>query len=142
MYFITSNSCQNSVSHRPVRPLRVALLLFGLLGLLAQPGHAQQFNPARLDSLLSSLTAHDKLTSGSMAITRGGQVMYAKAFGYQQVETKTAATAATRYRIGSATKMFTAVMIFQLIEEKKLALTTSLSRFFPRLPNAKTITVD
>jgi D-alanyl-D-alanine carboxypeptidase len=51
------------------------------------------------------------------------------------------ATPATRYRMGSITKMFTAVMIFQLIEEKKLTLDTKLATFFPQLPNAKTITI-
>lgn len=38
--------------------------------------------------------------------------------------------------------VFTAVMIFQLIEEKKLALETPLATLFPQLPTTRTITVD
>jgi CubicO group peptidase (beta-lactamase class C family) len=50
-------------------------------------------------------------------------------------------TAETKYRIGSITKTFTAVMIFQLVEEEKLRLTDTLDRFFPQIPNAARITI-
>ncbi|MGI4741472.1 MAG: serine hydrolase domain-containing protein [Janthinobacterium lividum] len=106
---------------------------------LAAP--AQTLNTAKLDSLLTSLATHNKMM-GSLAVSRAGSVVYSHAFGYAEVAPKTPATPATRYRMGSITKMFTAVMIFQLIEEKKLALTTPLATFFPQLPNASTITID
>jgi CubicO group peptidase (beta-lactamase class C family) len=38
--------------------------------------------------------------------------------------------------------MFTAVMIFQLIDEKKLDLNEKLATFFPGLPNAGNITIE
>jgi CubicO group peptidase (beta-lactamase class C family) len=38
--------------------------------------------------------------------------------------------------------MFTATMIFQLIEEKKLSLDSKLSVFFPDIPNAELITIN
>jgi CubicO group peptidase (beta-lactamase class C family) len=37
--------------------------------------------------------------------------------------------------------MFTAVMIFQLAEEKRLTLADTLDRFFPEIPNAARITI-
>ena len=37
--------------------------------------------------------------------------------------------------------MYTAVMIFQLVEEGKLKLTDTLDRFFPQIPNAAKITM-
>jgi CubicO group peptidase (beta-lactamase class C family) len=37
--------------------------------------------------------------------------------------------------------MFTAAMIFQLIEEGKLKLTDTLDKFFPQIPNPKKITI-
>ncbi len=99
------------------------------------------FNAARLDSLLNGLAANNKLM-GSLALSRGGQPLYSRAFGYADVAGKTAATPATRYRIGSITKVFTATMIMQLVDEKKLTLNAPLGRFFPQLPNAATITID
>jgi CubicO group peptidase (beta-lactamase class C family) len=116
-------------------------LLAALLGAATLTASAQQLNTAKLDSLLTSLAANNKLM-GSLAVSRQGQVVYNHAFGYAQLEPKTPATPATRYRMGSISKMFTAVMIFQLIEEKKLTLGTKLATFFPQLPNAKTITIE
>lgn len=117
------------------------LFLTGLLGATTLGAHAQTLNTAKLDSLLTSLAANNKMM-GSLAVSRNGQVVYNHAFGSAQLAPPMPATSATRYRMGSITKMFTAVMIFQLIEEKKLTLGTSLATFFPQLPNASTITID
>ena len=114
-----------------------------LLSLNSFVTQAQQLNTAKLDSLLTSLAANQKMM-GSLALSQNGKVVYSRAFGYLQADgaTKTPATAATRYRVGSISKVFTATMIFQLIEEKKLTLATPLATFFPQLPNAQTITID
>jgi len=40
------------------------------------------------------------------------------------------------------TKMFTATMIYQLIEEGKLKLTDHLDKFYPQIPNASKITIE
>jgi CubicO group peptidase (beta-lactamase class C family) len=117
------------------------LFLTGLLGAATLGAHAQQLNSAKLDSLLTSLATNNKMM-GSLAVSRNGQVVYSHAFGLAQLAPLVPASPATRYRMGSITKMFTAVMVFQLIEEKKLTLGTSLATFFPQLPNAKTITID
>jgi CubicO group peptidase (beta-lactamase class C family) len=80
---------------------------------------------------------------GSLTITRDGNVVYSRAIGYARVDAteRKLLTAASRFRIGSITKMFTASMILQLVEEGKLELTDSLARFFPQIPNAGKITI-
>ena len=115
--------------------------LTALLGAATLTASAQQLNTAKLDSLLTSLATNNKMM-GSLAVSRNGQVVYNHAFGSAQLAPQVPATTATRYRMGSITKMFTAVMIFQLMEERKLTLGTPLATFFPQLPNAKTITID
>lgn len=119
------------------------LALAALLGLGSLTAPAQTLNTAKLDSLLNSLAANNKLM-GSLALAHEGQVVYSHAFGAAQLDgvARTPATPATRYRIGSISKVFTGVLIFQLIEEKKLTLDTKLSVFFPQIPNAATITID
>ena len=104
---------------------------------------AQDFNKAKLDSFFYSLSSHDK-GMGSMAIAVNGTVIYQKAVGYSQIngDVKTPSTIKTKYRIGSITKMFTVCMIFQLIEEGRLSLTTTLSIYFPKIANANKITVS
>ncbi len=101
------------------------------------------FNSAKLDSLFSILNEKQK-AMGSFAYTQQGQMVYQNNSGFicKDKNGTTPATPASLYRIGSITKMFTAVMIFQLIDEQKLKLHTSLKEFFPQIPNAGNITID
>ncbi len=48
---------------------------------------------------------------------------------------------ADRVRIGSITKSFTATVVLQLVDEKKLALTDRLSRYEPWVPGARRISI-
>lgn len=120
---------------------RTANLLLLLL-VLQSCTHAQTLNKAKLDSFFVALNAHNQ-SMGSIAIAANGVVVYQNAVGYSQVNAslKTPATIKTKYRIGSISKMFTAVMIFQLIDEGKLGFDTPLAAYFPQLPNAGKITI-
>ncbi|MEO7925118.1 MAG: serine hydrolase domain-containing protein [Saprospiraceae bacterium] len=102
----------------------------------------QNVNSAKLDSFFNILGEKNK-AMGSIAISKNGHLIYTKAIGYSRISdlVKTAATKQTKYRIGSITKMFTAVMIFQLKEEKKLELKNTLAMYFPDIPNAKKVTI-
>lgn len=118
------------------------LLLLPAIILLVQTGFAQTFNKAKMDSLLDVLAASNKAMI-SIAIRQNGELLYSKAIGYSQLDAanKTPATTQTHYRIGSVSKVFTSVIIFQLIEEGKLTLATPLAKFFPELPDAGKITI-
>jgi CubicO group peptidase (beta-lactamase class C family) len=100
---------------------------------LAITGHSQSIDRAKLDSLFNNLENHN-LAIGGVAISFGGKVVYQRSFGKNQVPQ-------TEYRIGSISKMFTAVLTYQLIDEKKLSLKQTLSTYFPDLPNADRITI-
>lgn len=104
--------------------------------------YSQSFNKPKLDSLFDVLAKNNK-AMGSLTISKNGNVLYSRAIGYSLIseKDKKPANESTKYRIGSITKMFTAVMIFQLIEEGKLSLDTTLNNFFPSLPNANQITI-
>lgn len=93
---------------------------------------------AKLDQLFDTLEQNQRLM-GSVSLTRNGKVLYSRAFGFR--EQGMPANGETMYRVGSITKVFTAVMIYQLIDEKRLTLDTKLSRFFPRIANADQITI-
>lgn len=103
---------------------------------------AQTINSKRLDSLFDVLSKKH-LAMGSLAISQNGKIVYRKVIGYAMINEHDTipATEKTEYRIGSITKMFTAVMVFQLIEEHKLSLNDTLAKFFPELPNARRITI-
>ncbi|GAB2615134.1 serine hydrolase domain-containing protein [Emticicia sediminis] len=103
----------------------------------------QNINTVKLDSFLNTLSAKG-LAMGSLTISKNGAIEYQKAIGYSLVsnDKKVNANIYTKYRIGSVTKMFTAVMIFQLIEEGKLSFDQKLNTYFPDLPNADKITIE
>jgi D-alanyl-D-alanine carboxypeptidase len=111
----------------------------------AQPAaQASPFSQARrqqLDHYLDLLEWHQKLMGG-IAISQGGQVLYERYLGFADLANQLKTGPNTRFRIGSVSKMFTAVMIFQLIDAGKLKLETPLSRFYPNLPQAEQITVS
>lgn len=116
-----------------VRALLVCFLL---------TGSVQAADVANLDRLFDTLEQNRRLM-GSVSLTRNGVVLYSRAFGFreQTAGTTLRSDRETMYRIGSITKVFTATMIFQLIDEKRLTLDTKLSRFFPRIANADQITI-
>lgn len=102
---------------------------------------AQTLNTQKLDSLFNVLSAKDR-AMGSVAISKNGKLLYSRAIGFANNEKGLIrSTTGTRYRIGSITKMFTACMTFQLIEERKLTMDTRLSAYFTKVPNADKITV-
>lgn len=80
---------------------------------------------------------------GSLTISINGKIQYQRTVGYafRDVDTTIPATVRTKYRIGSVSKLFTAVMVFQLIDEGKLRLDQKLAAYFPELPNAAKITL-
>ncbi len=113
-------------------------LIIGLL--LTGQAFSQSINTAKLDSLFDLLISKNKAMV-SVVLARNGTTLYSRATGFASVEDNIAATVSTRYRIGSITKTYTSVMIFQLIEEGKLTLETKLKTFFPTVANAELITI-
>ncbi|SMC61416.1 serine hydrolase domain-containing protein [Pedobacter nyackensis] len=119
--------------------MRITFTLLLFLFILRAP--AQDINTAKLDSFFNALGDHNK-SMGSFAVAKNGKLVYQRSLGYKSLRPDTIrASSATQYRIGSITKVFTATMIFQLIDEGKLSLDTKLSKYFPRMPNAEKITV-
>ncbi|GGW90995.1 serine hydrolase domain-containing protein [Alteromonas halophila] len=114
--------------------------LFALLCFFVCTASAQAFDRARLDQYLETLEANDKAML-SLAIVKNGKPVYQKATGVAHAGEEQNATIHTQYRIGSITKVFTATMIFQLIDEEALSLDTTLATFYPEVKNAGDITV-
>jgi len=111
-----------------------------LFGLVAGTTFAQNLNIAKLDSLFQILETKDKFM-GSIAVSENGKLLYTKSIGKDDVETNKHSTIATKYRIGSISKMFTSCLIFKAIEENKLNLNQTIDIYFPTIENAKKITI-
>jgi CubicO group peptidase (beta-lactamase class C family) len=109
---------------------------------LACAGIAQAPDKAKLDQFFDRLAEKNK-AMGSLTVVKDGKVVYTRSIGYGQINgaEKKPLTEANRFRIGSITKMFTAAMTLQLVEEGKLKLSDTLDKFFPQVANAKKITI-
>jgi CubicO group peptidase (beta-lactamase class C family) len=105
-------------------------------------GYPQTLDKAKLDQFFDRLAETNK-AMGSLTIAKDGNVLYTRAIGYSQINgtEKKLLTAASKFRLGSITKMFTATMILQLVEDGRLKLTDTLDNFFPQVPNAPKITI-
>ncbi|HEX2974749.1 MAG TPA: serine hydrolase domain-containing protein, partial [Bacteroidales bacterium] len=119
---------------------KTTILVLSAFFLLNFFAGAQTFDKAASDSLLILLEQKNK-AMGSLAVMENGKPLYAKAIGYVSLDPRKNADINTKYRIGSISKMFTATLIFQLIEEDKLSLDTKLDKFFPTVQNSHEITI-
>ena len=72
---------------------------------------------------------YDKVPGASIAIVYKYKTLYQKGFGYADIESKTKADENTLYHIASISKTFTSVAILQLVEQSKLRLDDSVSKY-------------
>jgi len=119
---------------------------FGLAaGGLLLPGvvraAGRQADHAALDSMAAKLVADHRVPGLSISLSRAGQLIYSKGFGWANLETGTLVTPKTIFKIGSNTKNFTAAAILLLQEEGRLSVDDRLARFFPDFPRAADVSL-
>lgn len=71
------------------------------------------------------------LSALSLALVDGDRIVWARGFGWQDPASRTPATAATVYRVGSVSKLFTDVGVMQLVERGVLDLDAPVTRYLP-----------
>ena len=66
-----------------------------------------------------------------VGVVRDQELVWAKGFGYADVKAKLPMTPATKFRMASHSKMFTAIAVMQLREQGKLRLDDPVTRYLP-----------
>lgn len=84
--------------------------------------------------LLEELVEEADLPGISAAVAMDGEVVWARALGFADLERRVAATPETRYRIGSVGKPVTAAAAARLHQEGRLDLDAPIGRYLPPLP--------
>lgn len=102
---------------------------------------SQNTDSKKLDTYFSTLESNHKFM-GSVAIYKDNKFIYNKQFGFAEVAKKAKPNHNTKYRIGSISKTFTAVLIFKAIEQGKLNLNQKIDKYFPTIKNASKITIE
>lgn len=78
---------------------------------------------------------------GSLLVTYKGEMLLNNGYGMANFEHDILNTSETKFRIGSITKSFTALAIFQLHEENRINIHNTINNYLPYFPNGDKITV-
>lgn len=82
---------------------------------------------ARLEPMLAEL----HLPGFALAIVKDDRVIFARGFGFADLEAHKSVTPATLFAIGSTTKAFTATLVGMLADERKLAFDDPVTKALP-----------
>ena len=72
-----------------------------------------------------------KQFNGNVLVAKQGNIIFEKSYGYANFEWDMKNTADTKFRIGSITKQFTALLILQLVQQNKIQLDATLATYLP-----------
>ena len=100
----------------------------------ATPANASIDDPVALeafvDGLVQPMMQSQNSPSGTVAIAKDGQIVFAKGYGYQDIEAGIPVDPAkTLFRPGSVSKLFTWVSVMQLVEQGRLDLDADVNTY-------------
>jgi N-acyl-D-amino-acid deacylase len=105
---------------------------------LRGPGYNQRLAPqnistgevvpelASFDTLMHEFLSEHRVPGAAVAVTDHGRLVFARGYGYADLETKQKVTPDSLFRIASISKPITAIAILQLVDQGKLALDTKV----------------
>ena len=108
------------------------ILLF-LLFSMTTSLFAQIKESKSVDDIFSAWNKND-VPGCALGIIKDGELIYAKGYGFANLEYNIPNSAASVFRIASTSKQFTAACIVLLAEQGKLSLDDKLNKFFPDFP--------
>src|ERR1044072_1372387 len=106
-----------------------------------KPQTSERERIARLETLLENLRQELKIPAYSAAVVKDQKVLWAKGFGYADLENKIPATEHTPYHLASLTKTFASTILMQLVQEGKIKLDDPVSKYGITLESAGIIRV-
>jgi CubicO group peptidase (beta-lactamase class C family) len=115
---------------------KLSSLLFAIAFQLAAIPAAtaqSQAQLAEIDKMAAGDFGRRSIGSLTIGVVSGKELVWTKSYGDADMEKKTPADRDTVYRIGSITKMFTAVMLEQLVEAGKVHYSDPAEKYFPEL---------
>ena len=77
--------------------------------------------------------AEGNLPGLSVAVGAGGDIVWAEGFGFADLESRSPMTRGSVFRVGSVSKLFTALSVMQLVERGKLDLSRPIAEVLPEL---------
>lgn len=106
-----------------------SMLLGARLNLLAQGVGLKEKDFRAFDDEIQQFMSERLIPGGAVAVFNRGECLYAKGYGYAELESQRAATADTVFRIASLSKPITAVAVLKLVEDKTINLDEPVINF-------------
>jgi CubicO group peptidase (beta-lactamase class C family) len=126
----------------PWTTLVVAILVAaGYIGQRQSASELDIRTARRLEQQLESLRQRLRTPSFAAGIARDGELVWAKGFGYADVENQIEPTEHTPYHLASLTKTFASTILLQLVEEGLVDLDASITDYGLEIPSDGVITV-
>lgn len=105
---------------------------------------APPFTDARARSI-DAIAQAEVRSGGTPAITVGvvedGLLVYARGFGYANLQPRRSAGAATEFYAGGLARQFTAASVLMLVQDKKISLEDKVTKYVPELRIARDVTI-
>jgi CubicO group peptidase (beta-lactamase class C family) len=94
-----------------------------------------------IDRVAAQVLEQTGVPSASVAVVKGGKLVYTHAYGQARLDPALAAAPEMRYSIGSISKQFTAAAILLLQEDGKLSLDDAVGKYVPGLTRGGEVTI-
>ena len=116
--------------------MRRLLYLVAILGFGVPPTPAAPASVKTRQDIEQLFDAYYKTGrfQGSVLVADGGGMIFKKGFGFANIELGVPNAPDTKFRLGSITKQFTAMLILQFVEKGKLRLEGTISDYVPEYP--------
>lgn len=99
-----------------------------------QSFHSDAETGSLLTKILNENRKRYGLPSLSAAVGYSGEVQWAAATGYADIESRKLASTSSRYRIGSTSKALTAVLLARMIDQGKINIDAPIYNYYATVP--------
>ncbi len=110
--------------------LLLRFAVYTVLLITFQHAALAQDHAAKVQELLTLANKYRQF-NGSALVAENGKVIYKGGFGMANMEWQIPNTPDTKFRLGSITKQFTAMLTLQLVEQGKIKLDGKISDYLP-----------
>jgi len=139
MSFLKGKKNMKPANKNRVASLIVLMVILVLAGCAGAPVKPDQIVPGNYDYAKAHLTwlikkemKRNQVMGVSIAIVDNQKVVWAQGFGFADKKNKVPATAETVYRIGSISKLSTAMATMKLAEDGKVDIDRPLKNYLPQ----------
>jgi CubicO group peptidase (beta-lactamase class C family) len=116
----------------------IKIVFFAFITLSTLNAFSQNSNKVLFNKIDSYLRASETNGfSGVVLVSKKGEVVLSKGYGWADRNNKIPNTPATVFNIGSVTKQFTASAILKLVEQGKINTSDKISSYFNQTPSDK-----